>query len=181
MRLFALFIAAGLAATPAYSQDAPPIDGGPFFVYMGSFSTKTGAQEHADEFGGWTLRTDLYGGLTPGYFASVIGPFRERQDAEAALQDVLHIQPDAIVRRAGNPTFPAALGDPGLLSAVLGELRVVVSDDTTLTNPCAPDEPFITVLVGFVSPIVGVEDAPGGGFWMVERTGEVVPIRPCEE
>ncbi len=181
MRIFVFLFAAGFAATPALSQDLPLTDGGTFFVYMGSFSTKAAAQAHSGEFGGWTLRTDLYSGLTPGYYAAVIGPFRERQDAEAALQDVVHIQPDAIVRTAGRPTFPVALGDPGLLSAVLGELKVVVSEDTTLTNPCAPDEPHITVLVGFVSPILGEEDAPLGGFWMVEQTGEVVPIRHCEE
>ena len=181
LRLLALLIVGGLVGASAGAQNPPVPEQGPFFVYMGSFSTKTAAQDHAAEFGGWTLRTDLYSGLTPGFYAAVIGPFRERMDAEVALQDVRLIQPDAIVRTAGRPAFPASLGDPGLLAAVLGDLTVVVSSDSIITNPCAPTEPHVTVLVGFVSPVLGEEDAPLGGFWMVERTGEVVPIRGCEE
>lgn len=181
LRLLALSIICGLVATTAGAQDPPTPEEGPFFVYMGSFSTKTAAQNHAEEFGGWTLRTDLYNGLTPGFYAAVIGPFRERADAEATLQDVRLIQPDAIVRTAGRPTLPPSLGDPGLLAAVLGDLTVVVSSDSTITNPCAPDEAHVTILVGFVTPILGEEDAPLGGFWLVERTGEVIPIRGCEE
>ena len=154
---------------------------GPFFLYMGSFSTKVAAQNQAVEFGGWVLRTDLYTGLTPGFYAAVIGPFHQRADAEAALQDVRLIQPNAIVRMAGRPTLPPSLGDPGLLAAVLGDLTVVVNSDSTFTNPCAPNEPHVTVLVGFVTPVLGAEDAPLGGFWIVDRTGEVVPIRGCED
>lgn len=181
LRLLALSIICGLVATTAGAQDPPTPEQGPFFVYMGSFSTKVAAQNHAEEFGGWTLRTDLYDGLTPGFYAAVIGPFRERTDADVALQDMRLIQPDAIVRAAGRPTLPASLGDPGLLAAVLGDLAVVVNRDSIITNPCAPNEPHVTVLVGFVSPVLGEENAPLGGFWLVERTGEVVPIRGCEE
>lgn len=181
LRLLALLIVGGLVGASAGAQDPPAPEQGPFFVYMGSFSTKTAAQNHAAEFGGWTLRTDLYNGLTPGFYAAVIGPFRERTDADVALQDVRLIQPDAIVRTAGRPTLPASLGDPGLLAAVLGDLTVVVSSDSMITSPCAPTEPHVIVLVGFFSPVLGEEDAPLGGFWLVERTGEVVPIRGCEE
>ena len=181
LRLLALLIAGGFVAVSAGAQDPPAPERGPYFVYMGSFSTKTAAQNHAAEFGGWTLRTDLYSGLTPGFYAAVIGPFRERTDADVALQDVRLIQPDAIVRAAGRPTLPASLGDPGLLAAVLGDLTVVISSDSVITSPCAPNEPHVTVLVGFALPVLGEEDAPLGAFWIVERTGEVIPIRGCEE
>jgi hypothetical protein len=180
-RLAALLLLAGLLAGSPFAQDAPAAGEGPFFVYMGSFSTKSAAQNHAAEFGGWVLRTDLYTGLTPGFYAAVIGPFRERADAELALEEVRLIQPDALVRSAGPSRLPAALGDPALLAAVLGELAVVVNADTTTVNPCAPTEPYVTILVGFVLTVFGEEDAPLGGFWMIERTGEVIPIRGCVE
>ncbi len=181
LRVLALLIVGALASSHVHAQETPAPEQGAFLVYMGSFSTKQAAQNHSSEFGGWVLRTDLYSGLTPGFYAAVIGPFRERADAEAALQDVLPIQPDALVRTAGPAMLPIGLGDPGLLAAVLGELKVVVTDDSTLVNPCAPDESFVTILVGFAESILGEENAPLGGFWMVERTGEVIPIRGCEE
>ncbi len=179
LRVVSFLIVGAVLVTSVNAQEAPAE--GPYFVYMGSFSTKVAAQSHAAQFGGWTLRTDLYSGLTPGFYAAVIGPFRDRPDAEAALQDVLLIQPDAIVRSAGRPLFPSSLGDSGLLAAVLGDLTVIVNNDSTLANPCAPTEPHFTILIGFVEPILGDENAPLGGFWMVERTGEVIPIRRCEE
>ena len=80
-RLLILLIIGGLVASIAEAQDTAAVERGPFFVYMGSFSTKGPAQNHAAQFGGWVLRTDLYDGLTPGFYAAVIGPFRERVDA----------------------------------------------------------------------------------------------------
>src|SRR5690606_272979 len=81
---------------------------GTYFVYLGSFTTKAAAQAHARRHGGWVLRTDLYRGLTPGYFAAVRGPFAERADAEAALALVQSDLPDALVRDAGAPVLPRA-------------------------------------------------------------------------
>lgn len=153
---------------------------GTYFVYLGSFTTKAAAQAHARRHGGWVLRTDLYRGLTPGYFAAVRGPFAERADAEAALALVQSDLPDALVRDAGAPVLPRALGDAALLAAVLGDLVVVTSTEPDGVNPCAPAEPHLTVLVGFDQTHGAAGDAPAAGFWVVERTGEVRPVVPCE-
>jgi hypothetical protein len=164
-----------MAAAPQ-AQEA----GGPFFVYLGSFSEKPSAQAHAARHGGWVLRTDLYRGLAPGFFAAVLGPFRERPDAEAALTLVQADLPDAFVRAAGEPVLPRALGEAALLAAVLGDLVVDVSAEADADDPCAPAEPHLTVLVGFAQTRGRAEDAPAAGFWLIERTGEVRPIVLCE-
>lgn len=172
----ALLLALLLTALPGAAQEAGP--SGPFFVYSGSFTTKSAARTHAREHGGWILRTDLYTGLTPGFFAVVRGPFRARADADTVLAKVRRHAPDALVRAAGAPILPRALGDTALLAAVLGDLLVDVSPGDSEANPCAPREPHATVLIGFADPVLG-EDAPSGGFWVVERTGEIIPIRSC--
>jgi hypothetical protein len=166
-----------LACAPARAQRTD----GPFFVYLGSFSTKPAAQAHAQRHGGWVLRTDLYSGLAPGFFAAVLGPFHERTDAETALALVRPDLPDAFVREAGQPVLPRALGEAALLSAVLGDLVVEVSTAADDGNPCAPSEPHLTVLVGFEQTRGTDEDAPAAGFWLIERTGEVRPVAHCDD
>ncbi len=180
MTLRALAIASVFAlAGPVLAQ---PSAEGPYFIYLGSFTSKGAAQAQARVLDGWVLRTDLYRGLTPGFFAVVRGPFRTREDAEAALPRARAVQPEALVRHAGPPALPPALGDAGLLAAVLGDLTVAVSDSVATRNPCAPNEPHLTVLVGFASELVPQRgDRPAAGFWLLERTGEVVPIRVCGE
>lgn len=72
-----------LAALTARAQDSE----GPYFVYLGSFSTKAAAQTHAARHGGWVLRTDLYRGLTPGFFAAVLGDLVVDVTPEADVLD----------------------------------------------------------------------------------------------
>lgn len=135
----------------------PPDDGdGPFFVYTGSFREKPAAQRHARTHGGWVLRTDLYRGLTPGFFAVVHGPFDRRADAEAALRGVREAQPEAFVRAAGASTLPAALGDPALLAALLGELTATVRDEPDPALPCRPAERHTTVYLGAAPEQAGI-------------------------
>ena len=167
-----LLIGLLLAAATAQAQDG----GGPFFVYTGTFASKPAAQRHAGLHGGWVLRTDLYRGLTPGYFAVVRGPFAARADADAARDALVTDFPDAFVRAAGDPVLPRALGDAALLAAVLGDLVVDVSGGLDAGNPCAPAEPYLTVLVGFEQ-----DEGPAAGYWLIERTGEVQPIVRCGE
>ena len=171
--LLALLVVPGAAAQST--------EEGPFFVTLGSFSEKAAAQAFAARHGGWVLRTDLYRGLTPGYFAVVHGPFPARAGAAAVLAALRTDHPDAFVRPAGPAVLPGALGDAALLAAVLGDLVVVSSGEPSLSNPCAPTEPHLTVLVGFGQSRHLQADAPAAGFWVIERTGEVRPIRHCAE
>lgn len=150
-----------------------------FFVYAGSFSTKAPAQELAARIGGWVLRTDLYTGLAPGFFATVFGPFTSRSEAELALLELRDIHSELQVRSAGAPILPESLGDANLLSAVLGELSVVSASGSSL--PCAPPEPHTTILVNFVASSSETNEPPVAGFWVVNRTGEIIPIRGCGE
>lgn len=159
-----------LVAAPA---PAPP--DGPLFVYTGTFSTKAAAQRHARTAGGWVLRTDLYRGLTPGYFAVVHGPFDRRADADAALARLRPSQSEALVRAAGASTLPAALGDPALLAALLGEMTASTRNEPDPAFPCRPAEPHTTVYLGGTGP----RPAPLGAFWVLQRTGEVRAVRPC--
>ncbi len=167
-----------LVALTTLGAGVPPPDG-PFFVYTGSFREKPAAQEYARAHGGWVLRTDLYRGLTPGFFAVVHGPFDRRADAEAALRRVQPAQPEAFVRSAGASTLPAALGDPALLAALLGGLTATTRSGPDPAFPCRPSEPHTTVYLGSAGVRADTPADPGGGCWVIERTGEVRPVRPC--
>jgi hypothetical protein len=159
----------------------PPRDeaaDGPFFVIAGAFREKPAAQAQARRTGGWVLRTDLYERLTPGFFGVVHGPFARRADAETALRPVLRQHSDAYVRSAGASVLPPALGDPALLAALLGEVRATVHDGARPVA-CAPPEAHLTVTFGTVAPGVDAGAATVGGFWVIQRTGEIRPIRPC--
>lgn len=175
--LLVLLLAVGLPARAQSVLGASSSEGA-LFVYLGSFSSKASAQVHARLHDGWVLRSDLYRGLSPGYFAAVLGPFRTRADADEALAGVQLDVPGAFVREAGAPVLPPSLGDAALLAAVLGDLIVDVSAEPDDANPCAPTEPHLTVLVGF-DQTQGA-DAPAAGFWVVERTGEIRPILLCD-
>ncbi|MDX1440784.1 MAG: SPOR domain-containing protein [Rubricoccaceae bacterium] len=176
--LLLVTVALGFCAR-AQEPPRPQTEEGPFVVYAGSFSAKAPAQQLASRIGAWVLRTDLYRNLTPGFFAVVFGPFETRGDAEAALYEIREIHEDVQVRSMGPSILPDALGDVNVLAAVLGDLTVVVDEGPRL--PCAPLEPHVTLLVGFLSPVMGEENTPSAGFWVVRRTGEIIPIRGCSE
>ena len=177
LALAALVLAGPLAVSAQQPATAPAE--GPYFVYLGSFTAKASAQRQAADHDGWVLRTDLYRDLSPGFYAAVLGPFAARPDADEALASVRLDLPDAFVRAAGPALLPGALGDPALLSAVLGDLTVRVSAAPDTANVCAPDEPYVTVVVGFEQSRAWA-DVPAAGFWLVERTGEVRPAVHCD-
>lgn len=184
MRLASILVALLTVTAPSWAQDSPPtasVSAGDHFVYLGSFNAKPAAQAQARRLGGWVLRSDLYQDLTPGFFAVVRGPFRTRTEADSVLALIQPAQPDAYVRHAGRPVMPATLGEPALLAAVLGDLTVVVTDSIDIATTCAPSEPYMTVVVGFTEAQDGGENASASGYWMIERTGEVMPIRVCTQ
>ncbi len=148
-----------------------PADG-PFFVIAATFRSKASAQAEGRRHGGWVLRTDLYRSLTPGLFAVVHGPYTRRTDAETDLATIRLRQPEAYVRSAGASILPAALGDPALLSALLGEVTTESAQGAP-GAPCAPDEPYTSVRM------MGPGGDMLGAFQVVERTGEVRAVRPC--
>ena len=147
---------------------------GPFFVIAATFRSKASAQAEARERGGWVLRTDLYRSLTPGLFAVVHGPYERRADAEAVLDTVRRQQPEAYVRTAGESILPAALGDPALLAALLGEVTTESAEGSP-GAPCAPDEPYTSIRM------MGPGGDLLGAFQVLTRTGEVRAVRPCQE
>lgn len=174
---------AAMGAAPGLHAQTPPDAAaepdGPYFVMTGSFAEKITAQDHARANGGWVLRTDLYSALTPGFFAVVHGPFDERADAETALATIRPSQPQAYVRSGGYPYLLPELGDPGLLAAFLGIVQV-----REVTEParlgCAPAEDHQTLV--FVAPATEARpELEIGRVWLIERTGRVIPVRPCPD
>ena len=161
------------------STAVPPSQQGPYFVMTGSFANKATAQVYAQRHSGWVLPTNLYSALTPGLFAVVHGPFAERADAETALVAIQQTQPEAYVRRGGYPYLLPELGPPGLLAAFLGSVQVRQVEDVA-PFPCTPDEPFVTI--AYVAPATETRsEVEIGRVWLIERTGEVVPVRPCSD
>lgn len=150
----------------------PAAPDGPFFVIAATFRAKASAQAEARARGGWVLRTDLYRSLTPGLFAVVHGPYVRRPDAEAQLADVRRRQPEAYVRAGGASILPAALGDPALLAALLGEVSTMAAAGAP-GAPCAPSEAYTSVRM------MGPGGDMLGAFQVLQRTGEVRPVRPC--
>jgi hypothetical protein len=169
-----LLLAFVVAAPAIVGVVAPPVrSDGPFFVIAATFRSKASAQAEARNRGGWVLRTDLYRSLTPGLFAVVHGPYERRSDAEAVLADVRVNQPEAYVRTAGESILPAALGDPALLAALLGEVTTESAEGSP-GAPCAPDEPYTSIRM------MGPGGDLLGAFQVLQRTGEVRAVRPCQ-
>ncbi|NNF59186.1 MAG: hypothetical protein HKN04_13205 [Rhodothermaceae bacterium] len=175
--LVAVGTANGARAQAPDSTATPPSQQGPYFVMTGSFANKAAAQAYAQRHDGWVLPTNLYSALTPGLFAVVHGPFGERADAEVALTTIQRTQPEAYVRRGGYPYLLPELGPPGLLAAFLGSVQVREVDHA---SPCAPAEAHLAV--AYIAP--ATPDRPEveiGRVWLIERTGEVIPVRPCSD
>ena len=165
----------GVPHAAAQSPDSTGMGTGPFFVMTGSFTSKPAAQEYAYHNGGWVLRTNLYSALTPGFFAVVHGPFDARADADRALNAIKVSQPQAYVRQGGYPYLLPELGDPGLLAAFLGLVQMREVDDV---SACAPREEHMTVAL-LIPASPGRPEVEVGRLWLMEQTGQVIPIRPC--
>jgi len=170
-----------------------------FFVVTDTFKSQRDAQTRAADVGGWVLDTDAYSGLTPNLFAVVRGPYANREVAEQRLNELKAIKTykAAYVKDAGALRVAPVLArsvPPKILTALLGELSVEVTDRPGGTNPCEPQEPYQSVSVSAVTvdrTYNKAKDAEGfkarridldiGGFWVIKRTGEVERMRVCAE
>jgi hypothetical protein len=170
-----------------------------FFVVTDTFKAQQEAQNRAALVGGWVLDTDAYSGLPPSLFAVVRGPFASRPIAEQRLKELKAIKTykAAYVKDAGTlrvaPAFAKSI-PPKVLTALLGELSVVVTEKRGGSNPCEPQEPYQDVSLsvatvdrtydektetdGFKPRRLAVDI---GGFWVIKRTGEIERMRVCAE
>jgi hypothetical protein len=170
-----------------------------FFVVTDTFKSQRDAQIRAADVRGWVLDTDAYSGLSPNLFAVVRGPYANREVAEQRLKELKAIKTykTAYVKDAGALRVAPALArsvPPKILTALLGELSVEVTDRAGGSNPCEPQEPYQSVSVSVVTvdrTYSKAKDTEGfkprrvdldiGGFWVIKRTGEVERMRVCAE
>ncbi len=174
-------------AAPAYAGD--------FYVITDTFTSQAKAQEKAALNGGWALDTDLYDNLKPGLFVVVRGPYKNQNDANkelASLKQTGGLR-DTYVKDAGQSKLPGNIGETMLnfavLTAILGEIEIDVSDHRGGDNPCEPQEAYQAVHLSYVgldrqsagkfSP--KREEIKLGGFWIIKRTGEIDRMRVCAE
>jgi hypothetical protein len=172
---------------------------GDFFVVTDSFKSQRDAQTRAADVGGWVLDTDAYSGLSPSLFAVVRGPYANREVAERRLKELKAIKTykAAYVKDGGALRVAPGLArsvSPKVLTALLGELSVEVTDRAGGSNPCEPQEPYQSVSVSVVTVDRTYDKEKGtdgfrprrvdldiGGFWVIKRTGEVERMRVCAE
>jgi hypothetical protein len=170
-----------------------------FFVITDTFKSQQDAQTRAASVGGWVLDTDAYSGLGPGLFAVVRGPYASRQVGEQRLKELKAIKTykAAYLKDAGTLRLPPALAKavpPKVLTALLGELSIVVTDRPGSGNPCEPQEPYQDVSVSVVTLDRTYNDKTEtdgfkprrldldiGGFRVLKRTGEIERMRVCAE
>jgi hypothetical protein len=160
-----------------------------FFVVTDTSKSQRDAQVRAAAVGGWVLDTDAYSGLTPSMFAVVRGPYATQKIADKELKELKTIKTykNAYVKDAGDlrvaPAFAKSV-PPKVLTALLGELSVVVKDEPGGTNPCEPQEPYQDVSLSVVTTDGDKPrrvDLDVGGFWVIKRTGAIERMRACTE
>jgi hypothetical protein len=178
---------------------AAPARASDFFVVTETFKSQQEAQVRAAFGDGWVLDTNAYSGLAPNMFAVVSGPYASRKVAEQRLKELKDegTSKGAYVKDAGTLRVVPALAKavpPKVLTALLGELSVVVTDKPGEENPCEPQEPYQEVSVTTVTLDRTYDAAKGtegfkprrvdldlGGFWVIKRTGEIKRMRVCTE
>lgn len=189
MALFVLCL-----ATPSFARADD------FYVITGTFKTQSEAQQVAATKGGWVLNTNFYNQLTPGVFAVVRGPYRSKGEADTQLSELerFAIFAGSYVRNAGNINIEIKIGNkelsPQMLAALLGELRIDVSENAGGNGPCEPQEPYKAISLSYVTVERAsdmkngkVTDRPKdvkldiGGLWQLKRSGAVDRMRICTE
>src|SRR5581483_1464904 len=108
-----------------------------------TFKSQREAQDRAASVGGWVLDTDAYSNLPPNLFAVVRGPYAKRESADQQLKELKSSKTyrAAYVKDAGALHVAAGLArsvPPKVLTALLGELSVDVTDRAGGTDPCEP-------------------------------------------
>ncbi len=186
-----------LALSLAASSHAHADD---FYVITGAHKTQEEAQQVAAQNGGWVLNTNFYSQLTPNLFAVVRGPFRTKTDADERLARLVEggRYPGGYVKNAGNINIEVKIGDktlsPQMLAALLGELRIDVSEAEGGSNPCEPQEPYRQISLSYVTVARGYDEKKGmptfvpkevtldvGAFREIKKSGEVERMRICAE
>jgi hypothetical protein len=170
-----------------------------FYVITATYKTQLEAQNDAAAYGGWVLNTNFYNKLTPGLYAVVRGPFKSGSDAQGELSSLQHFSHwmHGYVKDAGDINIEIKIGNkklsPQMLAALLGELRIDISDNEGATNPCEPQEPYLSLSLSYVT-LQRSLDSEGnetdqlkempidiGGLWQLKRSGEIERMRICTE
>jgi len=172
---------------------------GDFYVISATYKTQQEAQVDAAANGSWVLNTNFYSKLTPDLYAVVRGPFKSASEAKAELASLQRLQEWAhgYTKDAGDINIEIKIGNkklsPQLLAALLGELRIDVSDNEGASSPCEPQEPYLSVSLSYMTLERGITedgkeiDKPKetpidiGGLWQLKNSGEIERMRICTE
>jgi hypothetical protein len=171
-----------------------------YYVITGTHKTQEEAQQIAAMKGGWVLNTNFYNQLTPGLYAVVRGPFKTKIDADKQLAWLIKggRYPGSYVRNAGSINIEIKIGNkalsPQMLAALLGELRIDVSEHKGGSNPCEPQEPYKQISLKYFTLVRGydakknqvtfepkVVELDIGQFWEIKESGEIDRMRICAE
>jgi hypothetical protein len=171
-----------------------------FYVITGTHKIQKEAQQVAALKGGWVLNTNFYNQLTPSLFAVVRGPFKAKIEADKQLAWLMEggMYPGSYVKNAGSINIEVKIGNkalsPQMLAALLGELRIEVSENKGGSNPCEPQEPYKLISLSYVTVARGYDEKKDketreprdveldvGAFREIKKTGEVNRMRICTE
>ena len=120
-----------------------------YYVITGTYKTQIEAQNIAAMKGGWVLNTNLYNQLTPNLFTVVRGPFTTKKEADKRIARLMDVgnYPGSYVKNAGTINIQVNIGNtalsPQMIAALLGEIRIDVSESKGGSNPCEPQEELI--------------------------------------
>ena len=185
---FALLILAG----PVFADD--------FYVITGTYKSQKQAQQVAAMRGGWVLNTNFYSQLSPNLFAVVRGPLRTKKNADKYLTWLMEggSYTGSYVRNAKKINIRLKIGNkdlsPQMIAALLGELRIDVSESKGGAHPCEPQEPYKEISLSYVTIARGYDRKKDevihkpkdvvldvGAFREIKSTGKVDRMRICAE
>ena len=171
-----------------------------YYVITGTYKTQIEAQNIAAMKGGWVLNTNFYNQLSPNLFAVVRGPFMTKKEAGKRLTRLMDVggYPGSYVKNAGTINIQVNIGNtalsPQMIAALLGEIRIDVSESKGGSNPCEPQEPYKQILLSYVTVARDYDEKNDrvikkpdnieldvGAFWEIKNSGEVDRMRICTE
>ena len=177
-----------------------PVFADDFYIIIGTYKLQKEAQQAAATKGGWVLNTNFYDRLTPNLFAVVRGPFTTKKLADHHLAILMKSGKyrGSYVKNAEMINIQVKIGNkalsPQMLAAILGELRIEVTEHKGSSNPCEPQEPYkglsfsyVTIARGYDEKkeelLFSPQDVPieVGAFWEIKSTGEINRMRVCAE
>jgi len=191
----AIPLTVSLAASTVIGRDADQ-----YFVILSTSKDRSAAMLKSR---GWVLETSLYSKLGQGWYANVVGPFKNATEAKKRLADIKSFDKNstAYVKNAGRlqlpmfaawntPTMP-----PALIAAFLGSLDLIIEHHQGGQNGCEPQDPYYTITVKQIKgepsydqktdrleAAYSFENAlVGKGLTMDEKTGEIHEMYVCLE